>query len=260
MTLNCKGCRISTGAKVEYQLNEDWSYANYIKTSVESTSSIPSQSSTIELSVKPASGRVFRGSDASKVYFELITSVFTSESSDWPAELTGYHISASRASDVGSSTNISEIPGTFGLQLTIYLDLSSSGLLTSRRLKQSTLLLFSSILGTFYGLMGTFGFAMEKTEEKWIDYSEKRRRKIEFAERVRYFKSMMHNFSRGSQLEIDISQDEGSLISPTSTFNSKNPTKTSQVTPQTMANKGIQELFQADIDDYVPWLVRKPTA
>mmetsp|Transcript_5708 Transcript_5708/g.10208 ORF Transcript_5708/g.10208 Transcript_5708/m.10208 type:complete len:981 (-) Transcript_5708:36-2978(-) len=255
--LLCRGCRVSTGAMVEYQLSEDWSYANYIKSTVSSTSSIPKESSMVQLVVSPASGRVFRGSEPSKVYFELISSVFTSESSEWDSELTGYHISASRASDVGSSTNISEIPGTFGLQLVVYLDLSSTGLLTSRRLKQSALLLFSSILGTYYGLMDIFGFIMEKSEEKWLDYSSKRKRKLEFQERMRFLKMMMQDFGRLPSSEHNVSiMEEASINTPSSTYMSKH-TKTSQVHP---ISQEIKDLFQADLDDFMPWLARKPTS
>jgi hypothetical protein len=187
---------INAGSKLDYQLNEDWSYASYINTVVESTSSIPHETSKAQLRVMPPPGKVFRGVSISKFYFEIISSVFTSESSEWASEGTGYHVSASKAAEAGNSIITSEIPGTFGLQLNIYLDLSSSGLSTSRRLEQSTLLFFSSILGTFYGLQGTFGFIMGKTEEKWLEHAKKRKKAHRFSKRVQLLNSLMITFNR----------------------------------------------------------------
>jgi hypothetical protein len=190
VTLTCRGCQVATGAQVEYQLNEDWSYANFIKTSIAADSSIPGEQSMVQFNISPEAGRVLRGSEASKIYYELISSVFTSESSKGVSEEFGYHISASKGPEVGSSVSTYEIPGSFGLNLVIYLDLSSTGLLTSRRLKQSTLLLLSSILGSIFGLMRTFGSAMSLAEDKWRKYEKRRIRRSNFkrsVERLKHF-------------------------------------------------------------------------
>jgi hypothetical protein len=206
VTLNCQGCQVATGAQVEYQLNEDWSYANFIKTSVTADSSIPGEQSMVQFNISPEAGKVLRGSDSSKIYYELISSVFSSESTEWASEEFGYHVSASKGPEVGSSVSTYEIPGTFGLNLVIYLDLSSTGLLTSRRLKQSTLLLFSSILGSFFGLMRTFGSAMSQAEDKWRRYEQMRSRRGYFKRRVERLKHFMMLLGRSKPLpDISIS-------------------------------------------------------
>jgi hypothetical protein len=232
---------------VEYQLIEDWSYANYIETTVKATSSIPNEFSEVQLLITPSSsGRVFRGTLPSSAYFELISSVFTSESSDWSSELMGYHVSATSAVEEGSSTSISEIPSTFGLQLEIYLDLSSSGLLTSRRLKQSTLLLFSSILGTYFGLMDIFGAAMEKTEENWLNYAEKRRRSKELSTRVQRIKTLMAQLDKQAKMAILLPSEQESIVFEDVSIYSPN-------LPSKIIQFKSTDLRVEDLADYQPW-------
>lgn len=207
VSIVCRDCQFGLGAKVDYLLAEDWSYANYIQTKIESSSSIPNESSSVQLLITPASGKVFRGSVASLMYFELIPSVFTSESDAWDHELSGYHISAPKKTIKGSSSSISEIPGTFGLQLTVIMELSNTGLLTQRRLKQSVLILLSSILGSFFGLLGAFGYFMDKSEEGMLIYSNKLKKQKKFAERLNMLKKMLREVESNRQQSLSYQEE-----------------------------------------------------
>lgn len=258
VTVQCRSCKVISGAKVEYQLSEEWSYADFIRITVQADSSIPNESSIVQQNVAPSEGRVFRGTEPSKMYFELISSVFKSESQQWTNELTGYHVSTLRASDIGSSIDISEIPAVFGLKLVVFLDLSSSGLSTARRLKQNALLLLSSALGAFFGLMDTFGYFMEKFEEKWLDYSDKRRRKREFTARLQQLKGLFPTFNKARPRAKFNPVSEECYTSATSTLASKKTARSARILP--LSDKEFVEMCNIDSDDYMPWLPKTPSA
>jgi hypothetical protein len=111
ITWECKKCVINTGAFIEYSLQQINSYSDRIVANVTSTSSIPSENSSVEQSISSAFETVYRGSDFSQLYFEVTPSVrprqvFITDSSAWHTDQTGYHIAAIKAAVEGSTTSV----------------------------------------------------------------------------------------------------------------------------------------------------------
>jgi hypothetical protein len=113
VTLICKGCEIDPEVKILYLLSEYQSYAEYIKVNVTSSSSIPDEVSSIERTLFVSGDQIFRGPDASKLNFEMTSSVrpsqiFESDSPKWTSRETGFHIAASNLPVPGSKSYIYE--------------------------------------------------------------------------------------------------------------------------------------------------------
>lgn len=102
----CKNCEINIGASVKFDFGEQLSYAASFNVFVESTSSIPSQNSSVFMSIFPtAANTVFQGINSSTIIAAIVPSVFVSDDSQWPSENTGYHASGFSLGSLGSTTD-----------------------------------------------------------------------------------------------------------------------------------------------------------
>ena len=172
IVVKCRHAEITKGSQISVSLTEKLSYASGIRINLTSSSSVPDQISSVYLSIKPSSGKVFIGSAASEFYFIATPSLFKSESSSWPSEETGYHISTGSTSKAGNQVEPENLPSVSYLFVNVFIETSASGLLTLRLYKQDFIYFVSSILGSASGLFGIAGFVMshfEKQIEKLLD-------------------------------------------------------------------------------------------
>jgi hypothetical protein len=105
VSLRCFGSEVATGSYVRYSLIEALSFASGIRVNLTSTSSIPNEFSSIEQSIEASYNHVFKGDQASQIFFEVTpsvkpTQIFTSEADQDQA--TGFHIAATKAPVLGS--------------------------------------------------------------------------------------------------------------------------------------------------------------
>ncbi|OMJ89069.1 hypothetical protein SteCoe_8895 [Stentor coeruleus] len=172
--IKCSDCTISAGAEVRISASERLSYASSIEVNITSDSSIPDSISSLAYSLNPLPNYVFIGSKPSEFYFTISPSLFTSESSKWESELTGYHISSEIPPNSGSQFLNIELPIASEIKVQIYLEINSSGLLTKRILKQTWINLVSGILGSIFGMQGAVGVVMMLNEEYSKYFSKKK--------------------------------------------------------------------------------------
>ena len=98
-------CEIIGLAWILIESYEFDSYCSILSVNVTSDSSIPSEVSSVQQYLKPKSRfRVFKGMVESEFSFEMIPSVFYSESGEWSSELTGYHVSKYGSSVIGGTS------------------------------------------------------------------------------------------------------------------------------------------------------------
>ena len=164
---------ISTGAILSLTLNNSLSYASGIQVNITSSSSIPNQQSSVLTSIKSLLNSVFIGSDPTEFYFLATPSLFTSESKEWNEKETGYHISEQKSPKHGSQSKTEELPTVSYLNLNVFIDKSSTGLMTQRILKQDLLFFAGGLLGTVSGLFGIAGFFMALFEKHFRKIREK---------------------------------------------------------------------------------------
>ena len=156
----CINCIIDTGAILAVELNQQLSYASGIYVNVTSDSSILGQPSSILSKINSDANHIIIGASPTNFYFTATASYFTSESSAWPAQATGYHISSEVNPVVGSQYLNIDLPTVSQLKLNVHLEKSSSSLYTKRTLKQTWLLLLSAIIGSVFGIKGAVGGIM----------------------------------------------------------------------------------------------------
>jgi hypothetical protein len=160
-----KKCTIRTGAMITVTSTEKLCYTSGIFVNVSSSSSIPSESSSVLTSIRPDSGFVFIGSDPTQFFYTLTPSLFESEVDKWPKKLTGFHISSEYLPIPGAQHRSEDLSISSQLKVSISLDMSISGLFTKRYQKLSLLFVLSSLVGSIFGIMGAVGGGM-KTLEK----------------------------------------------------------------------------------------------
>lgn len=161
----CKDCILDVGAQMSLLMTGNLSYSAGIVVNVTSASSIPNAISSIVSDIYPNKDYVFIGSNSNEFYFTMTPSLFKSDSSKWENEATGYHVSSEKAPIIGSQYLTTELPIAFKLEAHVYLNTGISGLLTYRFVKQTLLFLFSSLLGSIFGIMGAMGGGMKFVEK-----------------------------------------------------------------------------------------------
>lgn len=177
-TFEYDSCVLSTGASLTIALKEKLCYSSGIYVNISSSSSIPNEISSILTIIKPSGNNVFIGTDPSYFYFTLTPSLFISESNKWPHNITGYHISSINLPVAGSEHESRDLAIASQLKVIISMDLSISGLLTKRSLIQDLGILFSSLIGSIFGVMGGVGGGMaflEKRLGKFRKYLKQRK-------------------------------------------------------------------------------------
>lgn len=104
----CTGCQLGTGATIEYNMQEKASYCSAIMLSINSTSSIPNEYSSVSESALPSENKVFRGFTPTEFYLMMTPSLFISQATEWSSPQTGFHISINENAAPGSEFNINE--------------------------------------------------------------------------------------------------------------------------------------------------------
>ena len=232
--VQCTDCIIDTGAFISITLQEKLSYSTGILVNVTSSSSIPSNCSSMVQSIYPRTGFIFIGAVASQAYFAMIPSLFTSQSSAWTGLDTGYHISAEKAFVAGTEYLTVDLPIASMLNLNVFLDISTFGLYTTRVLKQDVLFLVSSLIGSLFGVIGAVGQSMRIVEKVYLKSEiteNKKKYVLRLKEKRKGFKELMvnvDNFSRNGMNGIVAFQETPGTIR----FDSyKIPQKTAVVSP-----------------------------
>lgn len=174
----CKDCIIDTGALISLLFDEQLSYSTGIYINVTADSSIPNQQSSILSNIVPSENSIFVGSLASEFFFAMTPSLFHSESSKWPSQSTGYHVSSESSPIIGSESLTIELPVKSQLKIDIHLNKSIFALYTLRTLKQSLIFVLSGLVGSVFGVMGAVGGAMSFIEGK-AKISKKKKEKYQ---------------------------------------------------------------------------------
>ena len=165
--VECDNCVFLIGSVLSINSTEKQCYSSGIKVNVTSSSSIPNEISSAVTKLSPSGNHVFIGSIASELFFTLVPSLFKSESDKWPSKLTGYHISSDDSPIAGSELMSHELSTASLFKLNINLKLSTSGLYTYRAIRQSPIVVISSLIGSVFGIMKAIGIGM-KASEKYV--------------------------------------------------------------------------------------------
>ena len=171
--ITCENGEIETGGSISLILKESRSYASAIYVNLTADSSIPDEISSITSSVVSQDGSVFRGSLASEFYFLATPSLFRSESSKWDNDITGYHISEKNSPNKGSQILPEDLPAVSNLNIKVFIDKSSTGLLTVRLLKQDFVIFIGALLGSASGILAIAGFSMSIFEQQVEKFRER---------------------------------------------------------------------------------------
>ncbi|OMJ66392.1 hypothetical protein SteCoe_36769 [Stentor coeruleus] len=164
---------------ITLQLEEKNSYAGYFTINITSPSSIPESFSSVFIPVEPPSYEyVFKGINPTLVYFKLIPSLFTSQSSRWKESDTGYHLQIDKDATIGSISTQKMINMQLYLYVQIILSKSESGLNTQRIINNSLFVFISGLLGSIFGLMGSISSFMILTEILADNYFKNFNRKV----------------------------------------------------------------------------------
>ena len=207
ITITCEQCIIDTGASLSLALQEKLSYSTGIYVNISSDSSIPGKLSSVAQSVYPSPGYMFIGSSPSQFFFTMTPSLFKSESSAWPRTSTGYHVSTENIPTEGSQYLSIELPITSQLKLEINLDKSISGLYTARVLKQNLLFVFSSLIGSVFGLLGAVGGVMHFFEGRFLKQkviNQKRKKMMKLRYKARKIKDILRDDGREKEEEQQV--------------------------------------------------------
>lgn len=177
VSILCKNCVQVERGSVLINFKEKLSYASAIYVNITSNSSIPNEKSSIQNELYASENNVLIGSEANEFYYTTTPSLFVSESSKWPTQLTGYHVSSEQYPLRGSECLGVDLPVSAELKVMIYLYKSNSGLYTKRLFKQSVLLLISSVIGSVFGIMSGVASFMSFIEDQYIILSKTRAKK-----------------------------------------------------------------------------------
>ena len=89
-------------------LSENQSYCSEITLKIQTTSSIPNETSSISASIVSDSGKFFRGYIPTTFKILMIPSLFKTDASEWKSDEMGYHISLLEDPNEGSNVVFSE--------------------------------------------------------------------------------------------------------------------------------------------------------
>ncbi|OMJ73275.1 hypothetical protein SteCoe_28088 [Stentor coeruleus] len=161
-----RNCRISieyTDFSISYESvigvesYELYSFASYMLVHLSSYSSIPNEQSILQYIIEPDDkATVFKGPVSTEISIRVTPSIFQSDSSSWPSDDYGYHLSQHSSLIKGSTTDEKGILIIEPLIVTLKLIQSENLLLTKRSLKLTTFSVFSALLGLVFGLLEAF--------------------------------------------------------------------------------------------------------
>ena len=174
----CSACEISSQAKLEFVLKEQFSYSPEINITVSSFSSIPGSISMAASVISADDEEIFIGANSSEFYFIMTPSLFISNIPGEPSLNTGYHVSVQTPPSPGSQYIVQDLPIVTQLSALVYLSSGNYGLLTKRYYQQSMFSTISSLLGSIVGVMGALVFVMRTLERNMQNALEKRKRTV----------------------------------------------------------------------------------
>ncbi|OMJ95574.1 hypothetical protein SteCoe_990 [Stentor coeruleus] len=220
-----KNFSIDYDSKIVIEVRDFIAYARMINLTLATNSSIPNELSIIEQTIVPdTETSVFYGSEYNEFFIKATPSIFESDSNLWPSLNKGLHLSQSRIPTKGSTVNEKTINVSEGLYITIFISQSDTLLYTKRTLKTNFVLIFSGLLGTVFGIMGSFGSIMAFVESKFL-FIERKIDRSKKLKQIKKFRKKNINF-------LQDLQDESFEISNTS----------SKVLNSFMSEKELKEL------------------
>jgi hypothetical protein len=169
---------------VSIKLSEILSLCSGIYLKVETSSSIPSQVSSISDIIWSDRNQTFRGSVPSTFSYLMTPSLFKTDSSIWKDDQKGYHISVQEDPVRGSQISNKEyflhsIKYSNHLQVEVLLYKNWAVLYTQRLEVQPMITLLSNLSGSLVGVLGGLGFIMRYIERMYLSYLSKRTKKID---------------------------------------------------------------------------------
>lgn len=109
VTFTCYECEVTSSGSFTLRMLEDESYATDIYLTISSSSSIPSEKSTIKTTIATLDRlKYFRGSVPSEVFILMTPSLLLTDSEEWNTKSKGYHVSQIRDPIPGSIIEYSE--------------------------------------------------------------------------------------------------------------------------------------------------------
>ncbi|OMJ69069.1 hypothetical protein SteCoe_33305 [Stentor coeruleus] len=174
---------LSNSAKILMILTEKASRASYIGVNFTISSSIPSESSNAFIPIFPSNVKqVLIGTKPSIIPLSIIPSVifikvFYSQDNRWPSVLTGYHVASNDNVIIGETATQKTINSKSFVSVQLSFSLDNSALVTKRNINSSWFIFVGGVLGSIFGIMGSFSTVLGVCEgfaDKYAENSEKR--------------------------------------------------------------------------------------
>ncbi|CAG9320208.1 unnamed protein product [Blepharisma stoltei] len=201
ITILCKSCEVLSYAQISYSMNNQNGYVSGFTVNVTFSSSIPNEKSSYEMTLEPSENHVFSGNTPSEVYFYTIPSLY---SETWTKKnQTGYHVSLKQPSDKGSEYQAFELALAFNSYLNIKFDIGTNGLVTTRNVSQTFIILITTLLGSVFGIMGSIGGIMKLVEEKWINIEKKLKEKSSYEKSLENVEMISGTYERSNGLGLN---------------------------------------------------------
>ncbi|OMJ95576.1 hypothetical protein SteCoe_992 [Stentor coeruleus] len=191
-------------SQIVIEIRDFIAHARMIKVKMETNSSIPNENSIYEQSIIPdLITEVFNGNSYSEFFVKVTPSIFESESNLWPSLSKGFHLSQSQIPLKGSTANEKTLSVVDGVFIKINMSQSDNLLYTKRILKTTLFVIVSSLTGTVFGVMGSFGSIMAFLEGKLGSLSRKIAKFKKFRDIIRIRKNIKNLFSESYSDKID---------------------------------------------------------
>lgn len=172
-----KDCVFLPKSSIAFTFSEPKSYASKITVNMTTFSSIPGQFSSVNNTISTVNEQsVFRGINPSKVFYEVLGSVFTENS----VTLTGFHVTNIGAPLQGSEVEVNQAFITNSVSLIIDLSLSDTLLMIERIQKMEFLTFILTILSASLGAVSAVRFSMDFFEILYAGHKlrQKKQREI----------------------------------------------------------------------------------
>ncbi|OMJ79590.1 hypothetical protein SteCoe_20359 [Stentor coeruleus] len=174
--INYSDIIFSENAIITIKLSERTARASYISVNITISSSIPSESSNIYLPIIPSDEKqILVGPRPSVISLNAIPSIFYSQDTKWPNKITGYHLALSENVVVGETATQKTINSKAFLNEQFIFRIGNSALVTQRNSNSSWFIFIGGLLGSVFGLFGTFTTFLGICE----DWTEKIMKRLE---------------------------------------------------------------------------------
>ncbi|OMJ87655.1 hypothetical protein SteCoe_10581 [Stentor coeruleus] len=174
----------SNNAEITIKLNERTARSSYISANITISSSIPSEPSNIFIPIYPTSVKhVFIGTNPSIIPLKVIPSIFYSQDKKWPSKLTGYHIASDDDIIIGETATQNMVNSKALLSIKISFTIENLALVTQRNTNSNWFIFVGGLLGSIFGLFGTFATFLGLCED-FIDKIEKKYEKKKVVKKI----------------------------------------------------------------------------